>query len=507
MTLLIRNAEIYAPGNPTAMLIAEGKVAWLGNESAASNLAKEHEVLDGEGNWLAPAFVDGHAHLVNTGLAFAADDLRSARNASELSVVVKRAATDSAIVFLHGWDDGAWPEPATAPSALPEIDIPIYASRIDLHSALVNPALVARVPQVMQDLGWHPSGLVTAEAHARVRTWALSQLGLEQRLQAGVRALEDAAVAGICAVHEMSGPVVASREEAAGLRAFADRALPEVLLWWGELGGFDTARELGAIGCGGDLFVDGSIGSKTACFHEPYADGASGNAYLSESQVLEHIQQANHLRVPTSFHAIGDAAIDAVAAAHSAAGRGIGHRVEHLMAATPSAIDRLAAAGVAASVQPQFDARWAGEGGMYEERLGERWRGLHPLPAFGRAGMLTILGSDSPVTPMRPWANIAAATNMHVVENSIGLKAAFAAHTRSSWRQSGRTDVGEIAVGQLASLALWRVRQFAGPEAGIGRWSADPRAAAPRLPDPTSEPDCLALWRDGVEIHRDAAWR
>ena len=75
---------------------------------------------------------------------------------------------------------------------------------------------------------------------------------------------------------------------------------------------------------------------------------------------------------------------------------------------------KLGSWGVIASVQPNFDALWGGENGMYAQRLGvDRARGLNPLALLASQGVPLAFGSDTPVTDMNPWATVRAATRHH----------------------------------------------------------------------------------------------
>ena len=61
--------------------------------------------------------------------------------------------------------------------------------------------------------------------------------------------------------------------------------------------------------------------------------------------------------------------------------------------------------GVRLSMQPAFDAAWGGPDGMYATRLGAgRAAALNPLADLATAGVPLAFGSDSPVTPVDPWA-------------------------------------------------------------------------------------------------------
>ena len=185
--------------------------------------------------------------------------------------------------------------------------------------------------------------------------------------------------------------------------------------YWGELNGVETAKALGARGAAGDLFVDGALGSRTAALCSPYADdpGNSGALYLDAPAIAEHVLACTAAGMQAGFHVIGDAAVAEVIAGFELAEKQVGapelascrHRLEHVEMVTAEQAARLAAWGVVASVQPQFDATWGGPDGMYVQRLGaERGTRLNPFSQLAAAsGALLALGSDTPVTPVDPW--------------------------------------------------------------------------------------------------------
>ncbi|WP_329164823.1 amidohydrolase [Streptomyces sp. NBC_01717] len=512
-TVLLRGGDVHSPADPfaTAMVVERGHVAWVGSEGAADAFASGvDEVIDLEGALVTPAFTDAHVHTTSTGLALTGLDLSGARTLAEaLDLVRTHTAAHPAdrVVLGHGWDATRWPE--QRPPSRGELDAaaggrPVYLPRIDVHSAVVTTALLDLVPGVTALAGYHPDAPLTDAAHHAVRSAAHGAVSPRQRADAQRAALDHAASLGIGTVHECGGPDISDEEDFTGLlKLAAGRPGPRVFGYWAEQVGDEKdarrIRELGAIGAAGDLFVDGSLGSHTACLHEPYADGPAGHtgtAHLDAAQIAAHVTACTEAGLQAGFHAIGDAAVSAVVAGVRAASETLGpariraarHRVEHAEMLTPETIAAFAELGLTASVQPAFDAAWGGEDGMYAQRLGaERARTLNPYAGLLRAGVPLAFGSDSPVTPLDPWGTVRAAAFHRSPEHRISVRAGFTAHTRGGWRAVGRDDAGTLVPGAPADYAVWRTEELVvqAPDDRVARWSTDPRSGTPGLPDLT----------------------
>ncbi|MCX4668713.1 amidohydrolase [Streptomyces sp. NBC_01381] len=517
-TVLLRGGDVHSPADPfaTAMVVERGHVAWVGSEGAADAFADGvDEIVDLEGALVTPAFTDAHVHTTATGLALTGLDLTGARSLDEALTLVREhtaARPHDRVLLGHGWDAARWP--GGRPPTRVELDEatggrPLYLSRIDVHSAVVTTALLDLVPGVTGRTGFQVDAPLTADAHHAVRAAALGALTPQQRTDAQRAALRRAASLGIGSVHECAGPDISGEDDLTGLlRLAAGEAGPRVVGYWAEQGaeGIARAKELGAVGAAGDLFVDGALGSHTACLHEPYADaGHTGTAYLDAAAVAAHVIACTEAGVQAGFHAIGDAAMTAVVEGIRAASEKVGlprvcaarHRVEHAEMLTPETIAAFAELGLTASVQPAFDALWGGDDGMYVQRLGaERARTLNPYAALLRTGVPLAFGSDSPVTPLDPWGTVRAAAFHRTLEHRVSVRAAFTAHTRGGWRAIGRDDAGVLVPGAPADYAVWRTDDLVvqAPDDRVARWSTDPRSGTPGLPDltPGAElPVCL----------------
>src|SRR5690606_12560275 len=135
--------------------------------------------------------------------------------------------------------------------------------------------------------------------------------------------------------------------------------------------------------------------------------------------------------------------------------RAAGHRLEHVEMVDARSLATMVLFGLAASVQPIFDATWGGPDGMYTRRLGPvRAAGLNPLADLAGAGVPTAFGSDASVTPLDPWSAVHAAVHHHEPGQRISARAAFRAHTRGGWRVARLlgTGAGEVRLGAPASL-------------------------------------------------------
>ncbi|MGW0331557.1 amidohydrolase [Streptomyces sp. NPDC003011] len=513
-TVLLRRGEVHSPADPfaTAMVVERGQVAWVGSEGAADAFADGvDEVVDLDGALVTPAFTDAHVHTTATGLALTGLDLSAAPSLEAALALVRdfAAARPADRVLLgHGWDASRWP--GGRPPTRAELDAaaggrPLYLSRIDVHSAVVTTALLDLTPGLDA-----PDAPLTADAHHAVRATALAAVTPGQRTEAQRAALAHAASLGIGSVHECAGPEISSEDDFTGLlRLAAEQPGPRVVGYWAERD-VDKARELGAIGAAGDLFVDGALGSHTACLHEPYADaGHTGTAHLDAAAVAAHVVACTEAGLQAGFHAIGDAAVTAVVEGVRAAAEKAGlarvraarHRVEHAEMLTPETIAAFAELGLTASVQPAFDALWGGEEGMYAHRLGAgRARSLNPFAALLRAGVPLAFGSDSPVTPLDPWGTVRAAAFHRTPEHRVSVRAAFTAHTRGGWRAVGRDDAGVLVPGAPADYAVWRTDALVvqAPDDRVARWSTDPRSGTPGLPDLTPGHDLPVCLRTVV---------
>ncbi len=476
MTRLYRGGRVRTPTHPaaTALLVDRTRVAWVGDprEPGAPGPDDVDEVADLDGAVLMPAFVDAHVHVTETGLLLDGVDLRPARSVAQVLRLVEAAARRGRgrPVIGQGWDETRLAE-GRAPTRF-ELDRAaaggvVYLARVDVHSAVVSSALALASGAAGCD-GWDDDGRVERDAHHAARAATRAGLTPAQRRELQTLALTAAAAHGLACVHEMSAPHIAPEADLCDLVALTgadEAALPRVVAYRGQLvGDVDEAQAVldrfraGGVhlaGLGGDLNIDGSVGSRTCAMREDYTDraGHRGHLYLSVESVRDHVVACTLAGVQAGFHVIGDAGVDVAVegllAAASVVGveavRAAGHRLEHVECIDAAGIAALARLRVTASVQPAFDAEWGGDAGMYATRLGHvRALTMNPFGGLVAAGVPIALGSDSPVTPFDPWGAVRACLGHHVPDHRLPLDVAVAAHTGA-----------DVVTGGPATFAVW----------------------------------------------------
>ncbi|MFN2555924.1 MAG: amidohydrolase [Nitriliruptorales bacterium] len=469
----------YARSEARAVLVRGSRVVWVGDDldAAPAHAAR----LELPGCTLGPAFVDAHVHLTPTGITLGGMDLTQVRSGAELLETVRAYASvePGRLLWGHGYDDHDFPDRLPTADEVAEAapHRTVYLARRDGHSCLVDrhtlrAAPLARADGVERDPEGRPTGVLKREALHIARRWTIGAMSESALAEARARAARHAVALGIGSVHEMGGPDIMGAQD---FDAWLQGRWPvEVVCYWGAMDlGFVAHRGLRQ--AGGDLFLDGSLGSHTAALCQPYADeDAVGHLELDDRDLIAFFREATLSAIQVGVHAIGDAAIrQAVRCWRTVADelpdylqgepRRLRHRIEHVEVVPPDLLDEIAELGLVASVQPAFETLWGGEGGMYEARLGSQRSGwMNPYRALSDRGVTLAFGSDSNVSPMDPWGGVHAAQHRRRSDHSLSRAEAIAASClggRHVARQERYT--GTVWAGMRADLAAWEGDPFA----------------------------------------------
>ena len=458
------------------LLVDDDRIAGRGPEA---DKPAADRVVDLDGGTLTQAFCDAHVHLPATGLYSQGMDFREERSADVILDAFRDKARDQTAILFGGNFEDPLDRPLTATELDSAVgDRPALLGRADMHSCVVSSALLSQldfddVEGLDRDDQGAPTGYLREHAAAVAWKWFDANLSPEQQRSAVEAAAALAYSKGVTSVHEM---FVVEWRGWASLEAFLSIVgdIPLRVTTYAATTEIDRVRALGLDRIGGDLFLDGSFGSHTAWLSEPYEStppGGSdpcGTSYRTDEELIDFFSAAQSAGMQTGVHAIGDAAIEqAIRCWEIVAGdmglnpvRALGHRIEHFECASLDHMRRAAHLGLRASVQPAFDRYWGGDG-LYKERIGpraynmNRFRSMLQARSASGYGLLIVgAGSDSTVTPLDPFLQMASLQLHHREDERLSAAAAFGTHTMGSLALAGNTDGIGMSEGRRADLVL-----------------------------------------------------
>jgi predicted amidohydrolase YtcJ len=498
--LIIFNGSIHTmdDARPTAEALAtrDNRIVAVGSNTEVRALAgPKTRLIDAHQNCVLPGFNDAHVHFLDGGFSLSSVDLRDARSGQEMArrlTEYVKAIPKAQWVLGGNWDhekfpNGQLPTKEMIDAATPEH--PVFINRLDGHMALAN-SLALKLAGITKETKDPPGGLIVRDpksgeptgifkdgAEAPVER-VISPKSFEEKHAAALAATRHAAQFGVTSVTDMS--------------ADKDVGLYQYMLEQGELKtrvyairsivSWETLASTGVRAAfGSDLlrigglkgFADGSLGSSTALFFEPYKDNPSTRGLLfdqmlPEGTMLARVQQADKANLQVMIHAIGDEAnlrildiYKAVAAQNGERDRRF--RIEHAQHLRPSEIPRFRQEKVIASMQPYHEAD---DGRWCEKRIGpERVKGTYAFRSLLDSGARLAFGSDWPVAPLNPLEGIKAAVTRQTLdgkhpngwlpEQKITIDEAIRAFTAgSAYAEFAEKAKGTISPGKLADLVV-----------------------------------------------------
>src|SRR5215471_14023495 len=341
------------------------------------------------------------------------------------------------------WDHEKWPgTPLPTKEMIDAVtpDNPVFVNRTDGHMALAN-SLALKLAGVTKDTKDVPGGLIVRDAKTGEPTGVLKDAALdlvdkavpersfEEKLGAARAATAHAASVGVTSVQDMSAGddvglyqyMLERGELKTRIYGMFSIVRWETLGKTGVRGGFgsDTLRIGGLKG-----FADGSLGSSTALFFEPYSDapntrGLLFDQMLPEGIMLKRVEAADKEGLQVMIHAIGDEAnmriLDIYRETEGKNGpRDRRFRIEHAQHLRPSEIERFGKQKVIASMQPYHaadDGRWC------DKRIGpERSKGTYAFRSLLASGAVLAFGSDWTVAPLNPMEGLKAAVTRQTLD-------------------------------------------------------------------------------------------
>jgi len=499
--LIVTNAKIWTVDHkqPTAEAVAVmgDRILAVGSRADINALRGPNtNVIDANGKLLLPGFNDAHVHFVDGGMQLDAVQLNDATSAEEFArrIAEQVKKTPKGAWVLGGdWDETKWTAAKLPTKELIDpftVDVPVLVSRYDGHMSLAN-SVALRMAGITAQTPDPPGGVIVRDAQGNP-TGALKDAAIElmdkvvpppshdQRLKAARRALAYAASLGVTSVQHMNPD-------------YADIAVYSELLRRGELTtriyaapliteGVDDQVKIGITHAFGSSYLrigavkayaDGSLGSRTAYFFEPYSDQPENRGLLgAEMQPLalmrDRMLKADAAGIQVCTHAIGDQAISMVLDLYRnvvRTNRGAEHRfrIEHAQHMAEKDFDRFAQLDVIASVQPYHaidDGRWA------EARIGrDRASRTYAFRTFLNHGVHLAFGTDWDVAPLNPMLTVYAAVTRATLdgknpngwfpEQKLSVAEAVEAYTMgSAYAEFQEKEKGSITPRKLADMVI-----------------------------------------------------
>ena len=499
VTLAFVNARVWTghPAQPEAeaIAIAGDRIVAVGTNADVRARAGNTTVTDLGGRFVVPGFIDAHVHFVDGGFRLTSVQLRDAKTREEFVSRIKAfAATVPAGTWITGgdWDHTLWggelPRRDWIDAATP--DHPVWVNRLDGHMALANTAALraAGVGDVVRDIAGgeivrdgarRPTGLLKDNAMSLVDAKVPAPPdGLSDR--ALDAAMTYVAAQGVTAVHHMGTwndlDVLERAWRAGRLSTRIYAAVP--LATWERLRDTIAAKRFGPEGRGdawlrvGLLkgFVDGSLGSHTAAFEQPFTDATRdrGLFVTPPENLYTWISGADKAGLHVAVHAIGDRANATLLDIYERVmrengGRDRRFRIEHAQHLRPADVPRFGTLGVIPSMQPYHaidDGRWA------ERVIGaERIRTTYAFRTLLDGGAKLAFGSDWFVAPPTPLEGIYAAVTRRTLDGKnpegwvpaqkITVEEALHAYSAAgAYAAFAERDAGSIALGMLADVTV-----------------------------------------------------
>lgn len=367
---------------------------------------------------------DSHVHFMATGqvdLGLKLHELKSAEDIRSLSISEHHYKKNWLMGF--GWDQHRWSLPSMPDKHILDKvfpDTPVFFSRVDGHASWLNTAAILELEKLGFNFNQNivggvihkfsdgsPSGILVDQAHIKALLM-LPEFNYQQLVSHALRAIQIFNQGGFSHIRDLSSTSTT-------VQILHELSLQNQLNIFYE--GFVTAESLQDIDrayqdyckClnvknkqirmkGLKIFIDGSLGSKTAYLSKPYA-GTQSQGLLSWNQ--EDLYQAIVFcwknKIDIAIHAIGDEAADiAVNCARQASSDGYLGKIhlEHVQILRPETILKMKSLHLTCHMQP---VHWMSDKLWLQSAIPELFKYAFSWNALTKNNIDVQLSSDSPI--------------------------------------------------------------------------------------------------------------
>ncbi|MCT4619572.1 MAG: amidohydrolase [Marinisporobacter sp.] len=451
--------------------IRDGKIVDIGIDDGHEKYLKN--VVDAiflNGKTVIPGFYDSHVHLVQTGLNTLGIDLSKAETIKDVLDLIKKKSEvtpEGELVCAVQFDESKVRE-KRMPTRY-ELDEcapnnPVWINRIEYHTSIINSMAfnILKIPFYIEGIQRNeknlPNGCLTGKASALVRNRILDSFSEKKRLEVINKSIQMAIEQGITSLNAMEGGFSFHNKDAEIVFKNKNTFPIDVAMFYQTVN-VQKVLDSGLKRIGGGIFLDGTLGSRTAAISKSYEDNGEcfGELYYTQEEIDEFILKASKKDLQISVHAIGNRAIDQIIKSYETIQKKKGqnltrNRIEHFVFPTEEQIKKCAELGIIVSMTPTYQYFWGGKGGMYEKRLGKNRRQYtNPIKRIIESGMVVLGSSDSDITPISPVLGIHSAVNCCNVEVLDALKMYTVNGAYGVFEENKK---GSIEIGKLGDLVI-----------------------------------------------------
>jgi predicted amidohydrolase YtcJ len=484
-----------------ALAVRDGRIVAVGgNREIEKWRGPKTKFLDAHGRRVVPGLIDSHTHMTMGGFNLLAVDLRHTKDPADFTrQLAAFAGTRPPAQWLTdgAWDHEQWPNPALPTKDLLDPatgDRPTCLSRQDGHMMVCN-SLALKLAKITRETPDPPGGVIVHDASGEptgvLKDAAMDAIGAvrpartrAELLEAFHAAMKHAGSVGVTSVQDLPGdPGDLDAWETlrdAGELSVRVNYRPSLSGWekvvekHRAMKNDDWLKVEGVKG-----YADGSLGSSTALFFQPFSDDPKNfGVYAAEAIPLQKMEErvmgADRAGLQVEIHAIGDRANAEILDLYERVEKKNGprdrrFRIEHAQHLRPADIPRFASLSIIASVQPYHaidDGRWA------EKRIGsERCKTTYAFRSLLDAGAKLAFGSDWDVAPLSPVLGIYAAVTRRTTdgknpggwfpEQRISVEEALRAYTATAaYAAFEEKEKGTLSPGKLADFVILSADPF-----------------------------------------------
>lgn len=429
-------------------------------------------IIDAGGGTVLPGFIDSHFHVVQTAMNLQSVQMKDAGSWEGLGRKIRETEMEHPGKPIMGvrlekerLKENRFPDRKVLDRF--SENVPVWINCLDYQISMLNTygLLYYKIPFRMEGVETDSNGVATGifrgKANAMLRTNVLNRCSDDMRHKSVEQLMPRILRYGITTINAMEGGYMYSDRDAEFIHEYSGDFPVDITLFYQSMD-MNKINAMGLNRVGGSMYLDGTMGARTAALTFEYADrpGEMGNLTIGQNELNEFLVSCYQRHCQTALYTIGDRAIGQALRAHEYAIEktgisGLRHRLEHVELATKDQIRKAAELGIIFSMNPTYEKYWGAPGEMYQKRLGARYGTTNQYRMILDEGVMLCAGSDSDICEIDPMIGISAAVNHPVARHRITLQEALRMYTINGAYAIGEEDrKGSLKEGHLADIII-----------------------------------------------------